>query len=115
MMVMIFIDGWNYFKHSSLHSPLLWHFHRSHHGYKKPSAFSSFSVGPLESFWTFCPMLIDMFDEANYFKLYIYIHIGMISTFFIFNMYLHCGYTFDIVESILPRLFINSSEFHNFH
>ena len=31
------------------------------------------------------------------------------------NAYLHCGYTFDIVENTLPKVFCNTSGFHNVH
>lgn len=31
------------------------------------------------------------------------------------NVYLHCGYTIDFIEKILPIFFINTSEYHNVH
>ena len=42
-------------------------------------------------------------------------HGGIIFLFFVLNIYLHCGYTFEMIENILPKLFINTSKFHNLH
>ena len=39
----------------------------------------------------------------------------MIFSFALLNLYLHCGFTFDIVEYLLPRLLLNTSDYHNYH
>lgn len=69
----------------------------------------------MESLLTFGPMLFDMFPMANDYKLCLKFHSSVIIFFTVLNVYLHCGYTFDWIEAILPKLMINSSGYHNIH
>ena len=54
-------------------------------------------------------------NPKNYYFVIIQFHGSLILGFAILNLYLHCGYTFDWVEWLLPRLLFNTSDFHNYH
>ena len=43
------------------------------------------------------------------------LYVGLVVAFVLLNYYLHCGVTLKWVEAVLPRLFFNTSAFHNIH
>lgn len=45
-------DMWTYWKHRSLHSRILWVFHKSHHAYHDPTCFAGFALHPVEGLLT---------------------------------------------------------------
>jgi lathosterol oxidase len=108
----IAIDAWTYLKHRLLHTRLLFAFHRDHHAYRDPTPFAGFAVSPVETVLTFWPLLILMIPAANHWApLYFGLVIGFVSL----NFYLHSGVLLAPLEATLPRLFLNTSAFHNVH
>jgi len=106
------IDAWLYWKHRILHSRLLFGFHRQHHTFRDPTAFAGFAVGPFEALITFWPVTILCIPQATHWApLYIALVVGFVAL----NFYLHYGVTLDFVEATLPRVFLNTSTFHNIH
>lgn len=106
------IDAWLYLKHRLLHSRWLFVFHREHHAYLDPTPFASFAVGPVESVLTFSPIMLNCFPSIPQ---YAPMYFGLIIGFICLNLYLHCGVRIELIESILPMFFINTSAFHNVH
>ena len=47
--------------------------------------------------------------------LYLPYHLPFLISFSLLNLYLHCGYRISVLEWVLPRLFVNTSEWHNKH
>lgn len=103
-------DAWLYLKHRLLHTKFLWAFHSHHHAFRNPTAFGGFAVSPLESLWTFCPILL-----WTHLPHWIPLVAPSIFTFFVLNTYLHSGFSFAWLERVLPILMINSSTYHNVH
>ena len=108
----VVMDAWLYWKHRLLHTRLLWGFHREHHVYRDPTAFSGFAVGPVESVLTFWPILILCIPAAVHWAP---LYFGLVGGFVVLNFYLHCGVTFRLAEALLPRALVNTSAFHNQH
>jgi sterol desaturase/sphingolipid hydroxylase (fatty acid hydroxylase superfamily) len=106
------VDAYSHLKHKSMHSGLLWEFHKTHHTYRDPSSFASFAVHPVEAFLTFVPVLGMCRPEMP-----VWAHAYAIWTlaWALINLYLHSGYTIDWFERALGPLFINSSGYHNYH
>jgi lathosterol oxidase len=112
IFVLLAMDAWLYWKHRLLHTRLLFPFHRDHHVYRDPTAFAGFAVGPVESLLTFWPILLVCIPAAiHYGPLYF----GLVTAFVLLNFYLHCGVALRPLEAVLPRLFVNTSAFHNQH
>jgi lathosterol oxidase len=108
----VFLDAWLYWKHRLLHTRWLFAFHRAHHVYRDPTALAGFAVGPVESLLTFWPIVLVAVPQAiHYGPLYL----TLVVLFILLNFYLHCGIGSKVLESTLPRLFINTSAFHNRH
>lgn len=106
------IDAWLYWKHRILHSRALFGFHRQHHTFRDPTPFAGFAVGPVEALITFWPVTILCIPEATHWApLYVALVLGFVTL----NFYLHCGVTLGLAESTLPRVFLNTSAFHNIH
>ena len=42
-------------------------------------------------------------------------HGPFLASFALLNLYLHCGYSIPVLEWALPKLYINTSEWHNKH
>ncbi|MFT3928552.1 MAG: sterol desaturase family protein [Myxococcales bacterium] len=106
------LDAWLYWKHRLLHTRALFGFHRDHHAFRDPTAFAGFAVGPVEALLTFWPIVFLALPEAiHYGPLYLSLVIG----FVVLNLYLHCGVSVRFIEASLPRLFLNTSVFHNRH
>ena len=42
-------------------------------------------------------------------------YFGLVGAFVTLNLYLHSGVTYRWVEATLPRVFLNTSAFHNVH
>ena len=103
-------DIWLYTKHRMLHHRFLYQIHKTHHQFHSPTAFAGFAIHPIEAVWTFFPIIL-------WTPLYHYIPLvfSSIGGFMLFNCYLHCGYTFQLLEVLLPLGFFNSSAFHNVH
>jgi len=112
LLGVIVIDAWLYWKHRLLHTRLLFGFHKSHHAFRDPTAFAGFAVGPIESLLTFWPILLLCFPEALHWAP---LYFGLVVGFVNLNFYLHCGVTLSWVEKTLPRIFLNTSAFHNVH
>lgn len=112
LLGVLVLDAWLYWKHRLLHTRLLFPFHRAHHGHRDPTAFSGFAVGPVESLLTFWPIALVAFPWATH---YGPVYFTLIITFVLLNYYLHCGVVAPLLEAILPRLFVNTSVFHNRH
>jgi lathosterol oxidase len=110
--VLLVMDAWLYWKHRLLHTRLLFPFHRDHHVYRDPTAFAGFAVGPVESLLTFWPILLVCFPAATH---YGPLYFGLVTTFVVLNFYLHCGVVARPLEAVLPRIFVNTSAFHNQH
>lgn len=108
----VVVDAWTYWKHRLLHTRLLFPFHKHHHTFRDPTPFASFAVGPVETVLTFWPLLLICFPVAKHFApLYFTAIVG----FVLLNLYLHCGVTFSALERILPKLWLNTSAWHNVH
>ncbi len=106
------LDAWLYWKHRLLHTRLLFGFHRAHHGYRDPNAFSGFAVGPLEALLTFWPVVLLAWPQApHYGPVYFVLVVG----FILFNLYLHCGVVWRGLEAVLRPLSFNTSTHHNRH
>lgn len=103
-------DAWLYLKHRLLHTPTLWAFHAHHHSFRNPTAFGGFAVSPFEAIWTFAPIFL-----WSHLPHWIPLVAPSIFAFFVLNTYLHAGFSFAILESILPLLMLNSSCYHNVH
>lgn len=108
----IVIDAWLYWKHRLLHTRLLFGFHKSHHVFRDPTAFAGFAVGPIEALLTFWPILLLCIPEALHWAP---LYFGLVVGFVNLNFYLHCGVTLSWFEKTLPRIFLNTSAFHNVH
>lgn len=106
------IDAWTYLKHRLLHTKLLFPFHKNHHAFRDPTPFAGFAVSPVESVLTFWPLLILMFPWANHWAP---LYFGMIIGFVSLNFYLHSGVCNPTLEKWLPKIFLNTSAFHNRH
>jgi sterol desaturase/sphingolipid hydroxylase (fatty acid hydroxylase superfamily) len=106
------LDAWLYFKHRLLHTRLLFPFHRAHHIYRDPTAFASFAVGPVESLLTFWPIILVALPQAPH---YAPVYFALVGGFVLLNLYLHCGVALPVIEAVLPRLYVNTSAFHNRH
>ena len=105
-------DAWTFWKHYSLHSPRLYAVHKSHHAFHNPSTFAGFAIHPLEALWTFAPILL---MGAPALGLYAPVHGPFLASFAALNLYLHCGYAIPLLEWALPRLWVNTSVWHNKH
>ena len=103
-------DAWLYLKHRLLHTPTLWAFHAHHHSFRNPTAFGGFAVSPFEAIWTFAPIFL-----WSHLPHWIPLVAPSIFAFFVLNTYLHAGFSFAILERILPLLMLNSSCYHNVH
>lgn len=108
----IAIDAWTYLKHRLLHTRLLFPFHKNHHAFRDPTPFAGFAVSPVETVLTFWPLLILMIPEANHWAP---LYFGLVVGFVSLNFYLHSGVKYSLFERTLPRLFLNTSAFHNMH
>ena len=106
------IDAWTYLKHRLLHTRLLFPFHRGHHAFRDPTPFAGFAVSPVETLLTFWPLLILMIPAANHWAP---LYFGLVVAFVSLNFYLHAGVKFRFMEAVLPRVFLNTSAFHNMH
>ncbi|MCA9718189.1 MAG: sterol desaturase family protein [Myxococcales bacterium] len=106
------IDLWLYVKHRLLHTRALFVFHKAHHAYRDPTPFAGFAVGPVESLMTFWPILLLCIPEATHWGP---AYFGLVLGFIVLNFYLHCGVTLPLIERTLPRLWLNTSAFHNIH
>jgi lathosterol oxidase len=109
---LLVMDAWLYWKHRLLHTRLLFPFHREHHAFGDPTAFASFAVGPVESLLTFWPIILLAIPAATHFAP---VYFGLVGGFILLNFYLHCGVAVGLIEGTLPRLFVNTSVFHNAH
>jgi lathosterol oxidase len=106
------LDAWLYWKHRLLHSRALFGFHRQHHAFRDPTPFAGFAVGPFEALITFWPVTLICIPEATHWApAYVALVVGFVTL----NFYLHCGVTLRFAEAVLPRLFVNTSAFHNVH
>ncbi|MFO0756784.1 MAG: sterol desaturase family protein [Byssovorax sp.] len=106
------IDAWLYWKHRLLHTRALFGFHKAHHAFRDPSPLAGFAVAPVEALLTFWPILILCIPEATHWApLYFALVIGFVHL----NFYLHSGVTIGLVERLLPKLYVNTSLFHNVH
>jgi sterol desaturase/sphingolipid hydroxylase (fatty acid hydroxylase superfamily) len=106
------LDAWLYWKHRLLHTRWFFAFHRGHHVYRDPTSLASFAVGPVESVLTFWPVVLVAFPWAPH---YAPTYFGLVVAFVSLNFYLHCGVASRLVEGVLPRVFLNTSVFHNRH
>lgn len=111
-LALVVLDAWLYWKHRLLHTRWLFPFHRGHHGYRDPTAFAGFAVGPVESLLTFWPVVIWAHPLAVHWAP---LYFGLVFAFVLLNFYLHCGVAWGLLEATLPRLFVNTSRFHNRH
>lgn len=109
---LLVLDAWLYWKHRLLHTRLLFGFHKAHHAFRDPTPFAGFAVAPVEALLTFWPLLLVAIPQATHWgPLYFPLIIG----FVLLNYYLHCGVTLSFVEATLPKIFLNTSAFHNVH
>lgn len=109
---LLVLDAWLYWKHRLLHTKALFGFHKAHHAFRDPTAFAGFAVAPVEALLTFWPLLLVGIPQATHWgPLYFPLILGFVAL----NFYLHCGVTLWWVEATLPRVFLNTSAFHNVH
>ncbi|MEZ4294728.1 MAG: sterol desaturase family protein [Polyangiaceae bacterium] len=106
------LDAWLYWKHRLLHTRAMFGFHKGHHAFRDPTPFAGFAVGPVEAVLTFWPLLLVAIPEATHWGP---LYFPVIGGFVLLNYYLHCGVTLRWVEATLPRVFLNTSAFHNVH
>ncbi|WP_053231652.1 sterol desaturase family protein [Sandaracinus amylolyticus] len=112
LAAVLVLDAWLYWKHRLLHTRLFFPFHRAHHVYRDPTSLSSFAVGPVESVLTFWPIVLVAFPWAPH---YAPVYFALVAAFVALNFYLHSGVASRLAEAVLPRLFVNTSAFHNRH
>lgn len=112
LAALVVLDAWLYWKHRLLHTRLLFGFHRAHHVYRDPTAFAAFAVGPVESLLTFWPLVILALPQAPHWAP---LYFALVAALILLNLYLHCGVALAPIEATLPRLFVNTSAFHNRH
>lgn len=112
LIALVVLDAWLYWKHRLLHTRWLFPFHRGHHGYRDPTAFAGFAVGPVESVLTFWPVVIWAHPLAVHWAP---LYFGLVIAFVALNFYLHCGVSSRVLEATLPRVLLNTSRFHNRH
>lgn len=108
----VLVDAWTYWKHRLLHWRPLFAFHAAHHGYRDPTAYAAFAIGPVEALLTFWPLWIACIPAASH---YLPVYYGLVSGFVLLNLYLHAGVTFGWAEWFVPRTGLNSSAWHNIH
>ncbi|MEZ6018513.1 MAG: sterol desaturase family protein, partial [Planctomycetota bacterium] len=108
----LILDAWLYWKHRLLHTKAMFPFHRAHHGYRDPTAFSSFAVGTVESVLTFWPVVLLGFPWAPH---YAPVYFTLVVGFIVLNLYLHSGVASRLVEAVLPKAGFNTSAYHNRH
>ena len=106
------LDAWLYWKHRLLHTRWLFAFHRAHHVYRDPTALAGFAVGPVESLLTFWPVVLVAVPQAIYWAP---LYFALVLGFVLLNFYLHAGVASRLLEATLPRLYVNTSAFHNRH
>ncbi len=106
------LDAWLYWKHRLLHTRWLFAFHRAHHVYRDPTALAGFAVGPVESVLTFWPVVLVAVPEAVHWAP---LYFALVGGFVLLNFYLHAGIASRLLEATLPRLYVNTSAFHNRH
>jgi lathosterol oxidase len=106
------LDAWLYWKHRLLHTRWLFAFHRAHHVYRDPTALAGFAVGPVESLLTFWPVVLVAVPQAIHWAP---LYFALVGGFVLLNFYLHCGVALRLLEATLPRLYVNTSAFHNRH
>ena len=107
-----FSDAWTFWKHYCFHHPSIYAIHKDHHVYHNPSTFAGFAIHPVEAFWTFCPIFAMCIPQLN---LFAPMHLPFIGSFYLLNLYLHCGYSIASFEKFLGYFYINTSEWHNKH
>ena len=69
-------------------------------------------MGPVESLLTFWPVVIWAHPLAVHWAP---LYFGLVIAFVSLNFYLHCGVSSHLLEATLPRVFLNTSRFHNRH
>jgi lathosterol oxidase len=106
------LDAWLYWKHRLLHTRWLFAFHRAHHVYRDPNALAGFAVGPVESLLTFWPVVLVALPQAIHWAP---LYFALVGGFILLNFYLHAGVASRVLEATLPRLYVNTSAFHNRH
>ena len=111
-LFVLLADTWTYMKHRALHHRSIYAFHKIHHTFHDPTAFAAFALHPVEALITFCPVLLFSVDGLG---IYAPFHLPFLGFWGMLNMYLHCGVYVECVEQLLPKLFINTSAFHNIH
>lgn len=109
------VDVYTYWKHRLLHTKMFFVFHADHHQFHDPTPLGGFAVSPVEAVLTFGLLLFDCLPQADLIKFYFPLHSVIIIGFTVLNLYLHAGYTFSFIEVTLPKLFINTSGYHNLH
>lgn len=108
----VVLDAWLYWKHRLLHTRWMFGFHKAHHAFRDPTPFAGFAVAPVEALLTFWPLLLVGVPQATHWGP---LYFPVIAGFVLLNFYLHCGVTLRWVEAILPKVFLNTSAFHNVH
>lgn len=108
----VLIDAMTYWKHRLLHTKLFFPFHKHHHSFRDPTPFAGFAVGPVETVLTFWPLLLIIIPEAKHFAP---LYFTAIVSFVLLNLYLHSGVFSRSLETVLPKLLLNSSAWHNVH
>ena len=112
LLGVVAMDAWLYWKHRLLHTRLLFPFHKSHHHFRDPTPLAGFAVAPVEALLTFWPILLLCIPEAvHWAPMYFALVVGFVAL----NLYLHSGVTYRWVEATLPKVFLNTSAFHNVH
>ena len=117
-LTLLIADTHTFWKHYFLHNPTFYIFHKSHHKFHNPSTFACFAIHPVEAVWTFWPILLICLPELffkGFMGLYLPIHVPFLAFFSLLNLYLHCGYSIPLLEWVLPKLWINTSKWHNKH
>jgi len=113
-IITLLTDAYMYFKHRMLHSRTfqVFHSHGIHHSFHDPTPFASFSLHPFEAVVTFWMTIAIILPH-----MYIWVQAQLlwVSAFVLLNLYLHSGVTISLLETTLPKLWINTSAFHNLH
>jgi sterol desaturase/sphingolipid hydroxylase (fatty acid hydroxylase superfamily) len=106
------MDAWLYWKHRLLHTRLLFPFHKNHHHFRDPTPLTGFAVGSVEAFLTFWPTLLLCIPQAVH---WVPVYWPLVFGFIGLNLYLHSGVTYRWIEATLPKVYLNTSAFHNVH
>ena len=107
-----FSDTYSYWKHRSLHTRLLYPFHKQHHTLSNPSSFAAFALHPIDAIFTFAPIWLFSIAELN---LWTPVYLGFLICFSFLSLFIHCGQHVPCLDQWISYFCLNTSRWHNVH